>query len=257
MISLTLVHWLFGLTFASHYSPSAGLDTPSPSCDSSALAPLPLIERPATSDTGSVLVLLMTGDGGWASADEGVGRALLARGAAVVGLNMRSYLSRTRSPDELARDVTCIAESYLARWHRNWLMILGYSRGAELAPFAASRLAPALRRRITTLTLVSPARWAGFRFHLIDLFRDVHRDDDLPVAPELEKLADISIVCIAGRRDAAALCPDLAGGRVRVIMLEGGHRIGGGYDAMAEWLVQGLHPPTGRAPPDSGGAGRP
>jgi type IV secretory pathway VirJ component len=195
----------------------------------------------------------MTGDGGWASSDEGVARALLARGAAVVGLNMRSYLSRTRSPDELASDATCIAESYLTRWHRPWLMILGYSRGADLAPFVASRLAPDLRRRITTLTLVSPGRWAGFRFHLIDLVRDVHRDDDLPVAPELEKVADISIVCISGRRDAGALCPDLAGrSRVQVIMLDGGHRITGGYDRMAEWLLQGLHPPEGRAPPDTG-----
>jgi type IV secretory pathway VirJ component len=218
------------------------------SCDSAAIAALPLIERPATSDTNQVLVVLLTGDGGWASADEGVSRALLSHGAAVVGMNMRSYLSRSRSPDEFAGDVTCIAESYMARWRRPWLMLLGYSRGADLAPFAASRLTPDLRRRITTLTLVSPGHWAGFRFHLIDLVRDVHRADDLPVAPELEKLKDLSILCIAGRHDSGALCPGLTGDNLQVITLEGGHRITGGYDAMGEWLVQGLRPPGARPP---------
>jgi type IV secretory pathway VirJ component len=202
-----------------------------------------LIERPATTDSGSVLVLLMTGDGGWASADEGVARALLARGAAVIGLNMRAYLSHVRTPDELAADVACIAESYLGRWHRSWLMLLGYSRGADLAPFAASRLAPELRRRITTVTMVSAGPWAGFKFHLIDLVKDVHRPDDLPVAPELDKLSDLRIVCISGKQDPGALCPGLTGGRVQVIMLDGGHRITGGYEVMAEWLVQGLQPP--------------
>lgn len=208
-----------------------------------ALAHLPLIERPATADTGSVLVLLMTGDGGWASADEGVARALLTRGAAVIGLNMRSYLSRERTPDELAADVSCVAESYLTRWHRSWLMLLGYSRGGDLAPFAASRMEPGLRRRLTTVTLVSAGPWAGFKFHLIDLIKDVHRPEDLPVAPELDKLTDLRVVCIGGKQDTGSVCPSLTGGRVQVIMLDGGHRITGGYEVMAEWLVQGLQPP--------------
>lgn len=235
------MHLVLTLAFA-HFAPPIDRSAPGFLCDSAVVAHLPLIERPATTDTGNVLVLLMTGDGGWASADEGVARQLLARGAAVIGLNMRSYLSRERTPDELADDVSCIAESYLARWHRSWLMLLGYSRGADLAPFAVSRLGPELRRRITTVTMVSAGPWAGFKFHLIDLFKDVHRPEDLAVAPELEKLTDLRVVCIGGRQDTGSLCPGLTGGHVQVIMLDGGHRITGGYEVMAEWLVQGLQP---------------
>jgi type IV secretory pathway VirJ component len=248
LFSYKIVFWvLSSLTVASHDSPvSASPVARQAPCDSATISVLPLIERPATSDTGQVLVVLLTGDGGWASADEGVSRALLTHGAAVVGLNMRSWLSRPRSPDEFAQVVTCIAESYMARWRRPWLMLLGYSRGADLGPFAASRLSPELRRRLTTLTLVSPGQWAGFRFHLIDLVRDVHRADDLPVAPEIEKLKDLSITCISGRRDSNALCPTLSAENVQVVMLEGGHRITGGYEVMAEWLVRGLRSPAAR-----------
>lgn len=213
-------------------------------CDSTHVSSLPLIERPATSDSGRVLVLLMTGDGGWAHSDEGVSRELLARGAAVVGLNMRSYLARTKTPDILGQDVSCVAESYMQRWNRPNLMLLGYSRGADLAPFAASRLPTALRQRITMVALVSPGPWAGFTFHLIDLIRDVHRDDDVAVPPEVERLADLRIVCLYGKKDENSLCPLLNAANIRIVELDGGHRITGGFAAMAEWLADGLRVPS-------------
>lgn len=227
----------------------AAVRAPAQACDSTGLSSLPLIERPATSDSGSVLVLLMTGDGGWAHSDEGVSRELIARGAAVVGINMRSYLSRTKTPDILGRDVTCVAESYLRRWNRSYLMLIGYSRGADLAPFAASRLPPALQQRITMVALVSPGPWAGFTFHLIDLIRDVHRDDDLAVTPEIGRIANLRIVCLYGHKDENSLCPRLSAGNVRVVELDGGHRITGGFAAMAEYLADGLRAPTSQ-PPD-------
>ena len=217
-------------------------------CDSTRLSSLPLIERPATSDSGSVLVLLMTGDGGWAHSDEGVSRELIARGAAVVGINMRSYLSRTKTPDMLGRDVTCVAESYMRRWNRSHLMLIGYSRGADLAPFAASRLPPALQQRLTMVALVSPGLWAGFTFHLIDLIRDVHRDDDVAVTPEIGRLGSLRVVCLYGRTDENSLCPRLSAGNVQVVELDGGHRITGGFAAMAEWLADGLR--AASRPPD-------
>jgi type IV secretory pathway VirJ component len=237
---------MFGLTAA--LVVLAAVQTQGQACDSTRLSALPLIERPATADSGRVLVLLLTGDGGWAHSDEGVSRELLARGAAVVGMNMRSYLSKTKTPDILGQDVSCIAESYMRRWNRPDLMLLGYSRGADLAPFAASRLPSVLRQRLTIVALVSPSPWAGFTFHLIDLIRDVHRDDDLAVGPEIERLADLRLVCLYGQKDENSLCPRLSAGNVKVVELDGGHRITGGFAAMAEWLAEGLRPSTSRPP---------
>lgn len=192
----------------------------------------------------------MTGDGGWAHADEETARELVNRGAAVVGLNMRSYLSRTKTPDIVAQDVRCLAEAYMARWSRPYLMLLGYSRGADLAPFVASRIPDSLRTHLTAVTLVSASQWAGFTFHLIDLVRDVHRDDDLSVTSELEKLRDIRVVCIYGRDDKGAICPQLDGTKVEIIALDGGHRITGGFAAMADKIVDGLRPRPARPPDD-------
>jgi type IV secretory pathway VirJ component len=212
------------------------------SCDSAVVARLPVIERPADSP-GTTLVLLMTGDGGWAKADERVAEGLQARGGAVIGLNMRTYLGHRRSPDEVAADVACLAAIYSIRWRRPRLMLLGYSRGADIAPFVASRLPSDLREALNMVALVSPSQRANFQFHLIDLIRDVHRDDDVPLLPEIEKLRGLNVLCIYGRSDGASLCTQLDASLARIVAREGGHRIVGGFDAMSDVPSEGLRNP--------------
>lgn len=202
---------------------------------------LPVIERPATSDTNATLVLLLTGDGGWAHSDEQVARGLLARGAAIVGMNMRSYLSRRRTPDEVAHDVACLARDYGDRWHRERLMLLGYSRGADVAPFVAARWPEDLRARLNMVALVSPAPAANFQFHLIDLIEEVERPDDVPIAPEFEHLRGLRVVCISGKEESRSGCRSADTTIVARYEREGGHRLTGGFDAVVSILEAGLH----------------
>jgi type IV secretory pathway VirJ component len=209
-------------------------------CDVAATARLPLVERPAEGDSGTALVVLLTGDGGWANSDEQVARGMVARGGAVIGLNMRSYLKDRKTPDTVAHDVACLTSLYLARWHRTRVMLLGYSRGADIAPFVATRLPGDLRARLNMLAMVSLAPAANFQFHLIDLLRDVKRSDDVPVRPELEKLRGLNMLCIYGVDDETSACPSLPGDLVRSIGRTGGHRITGGFEVMADALAEGL-----------------
>jgi type IV secretory pathway VirJ component len=221
-------------------------------CDAR-LAKLPLIERPARSDSNATLVVLLTGDGGWVSSDQRVAEGLLSRGAAVIGLNMRAYLGTRRTPDAVAHDVACIAHRYLTTWKRDRLMLLGYSRGADAAPFVASRLPDDLRGKLNMVALVSLSSRANFQFHLIDLVRDVERPDDVLVAPELERLRGMNVICVYGTEEPNSACRDADSTIVTRYSRDGGHRITGGFEAMAGILEQGLRPapkpPTPNAPP--------
>ena len=235
MPALTLLSAMLGL---------APLTAPPVGCISTQGTPLPLIERPATTGSGP-LVLLLTGDGGWANADQKVAEGLVARGSPVIGVNMRAYLGTRRSPDEVARDLACIASAYLTRWQRERVLLLGYSRGADIAPFVAARWDTDLRSRLVLVALISMARRANFQFHLVDLFRDVRRPDDVPLAPEIEKLRGLRVLCVYGRDDETSGCPEADSTVVRRVAREGGHRITGGFDAIAELLSPALSP-TGR-----------
>jgi type IV secretory pathway VirJ component len=219
-------------------SPQASVSSPT---DSALVAALPLVERPATLP-GRTVVLLLTGDGGWAGADEKVAVGLRADGAAVVGVNMRAYLGSPRTPEQVASDLAMVARTYQARWHRDRLLLLGYSRGADIAPFVAARWPADLRARLDLVALISLSSFANFHFHWVDLVRDVRRDDDLPVAPELQRLRGLHVICVYGMGEGNSGCRDADSTVVTRYAREGGHRITDGFEAVRSLLEAGLTP---------------
>lgn len=205
--------------------------------------PIPVIERPEDGGAGP-LTLLLTGDGGWANADQKVAEGLHARGAAVVGVNMRAYLADGRTPDEAARDMACVVRRYGARWQRERILLLGYSRGADIAPFVAARWPADLRARVVMVALISMSQRANFKYHLIDLVRDVERPDDVEIAPELARLRGLDVICVYGAGDAHSGCPTADSTIVSRYPREGGHRVTGGFDAIVDLLAPALAPAT-------------
>lgn len=214
-------------------------NSPSDSCLTSTIAALPLIERPAPSGAGP-LTLLLTGDGGWAKADAKVADGLVARGSPVLGVNMRSYLNGKRSPDQVAFELQCVARTYMERWQRERILLLGYSRGADIAPFVAARWPADLRERVNLVALVAMSRAANFRFHLLDLVHHSDRADDIPIAPELERLRGLNVICVYGVGDADTGCSDADSTVVRRFARPGGHRMTGGFDAIVDLIAPSL-----------------
>jgi type IV secretory pathway VirJ component len=208
--------------------------------DTDAVTDLPLVEVPS-SEPGRAFAVLITGDGGWAAADKELSSALVAHGVPVVGLNSPRYISRARSPNEISSDLARILRHYGRTWARDEVVVIGYSRGADLAPFMISRLPDDLRRRIALVALLGPSEWAGFQFHVIDLVKTIHRDGDLAVAPEIAKLKGTPVLCIYGNDDHDAICPSLDSTLARPILREGGHRVDGREgSALADTILRAL-----------------
>lgn len=209
----------------------AGAVAQSPT-DSTAVSRLPIVEVPAR-DTGARLVVFLSGDGGWADIDRRIATRLAQRGDAVVGLNLRDYLKTKRTPAEVSDAVAAIARVYGARWHRAELVVVGFSRGANLAPFAVSRLPSELQHRLHGVGLIGLNRAANFKWHLQDVFRDVSRDDDVPTLPELAKLRDVPVVCVYGSEENESACRSTAPA-VKRVQRRGGHHLDGDYEAVAD-----------------------
>jgi type IV secretory pathway VirJ component len=180
------------------------------------------VEVPA--DSGHALALLLTGDGGWARGDRALAQALVRGGVAVLALDTRAYLRAAhRTPEIAARDAGQILERYAELWHRDRLVLVGYSRGADLAPFIVSRWPAELRARLALLALVGFADHANFEFHWQDLVHDSRRASDLPTRPELERIHGTRVLCVYGAEEKDSLCPSLDGSLARVARIPGGH----------------------------------
>lgn len=204
----------------------AAIITARPLAAQSDVGDLPLSLTPAA--PGPLLAVLLTGDGGWAAGDKSMAQALARRGVAVVGLNSARYVERARTPDQAADDLARIVRHFLGAWHRQRVVLIGYSRGADLIPFMVSRLPADLRNRIALTALLGPGEWASFQFSLLDIARSHARPDTFPVQPEVAKLKGTPVLCLYGSRDRGAICPSLAGARLaRAIEHPGGHRVSG------------------------------
>ena len=195
------------------------------------LAALPLVEVPA--DRGRVLAIFLTGDGGWAALDRSVSRALAKQGVAVVGLKSCDYLAQGRTPEELAGTIARVMDHYMRVWHRDRVALIGYSRGADLVPFAASRLSPEHRYQLALVAMLGLADAAGFECHWSDLVADVRRATDRAVVPELERLADVPLLCIYGTEEERSPCRTGAVPAMQRIARSGGHHFDRDYDAIA------------------------
>ena len=216
--------------------------------DTTALAGLPLVELPPAAPGGpaaGTLAIVLTGDGDWAELVQGVARTLADGGAGVVGLKARAYLTGApRTPDATAADVARIARAYLARWGARRLALVGYSRGADLLPFVASRLPADLRDRVAVVAMLGLAPTTSFEFHWSDLVRDTARPTDLPVAPELVRLRDAvrgaRLLCVYGTAERASGCRDADPSLVTRVARAGEHHFDGDFPALGRLVLDAL-----------------
>ena len=201
---------------------------------------LPLIEIPAARPASDVLAVVLSGDGGWASIDREVGSALARHGVAVVGFDSLQYFWTRRTPDESARALARVVSHYLAAWHKERAALIGYSRGADVLPFIASRLPAELRARVALIALLGPARSVEFEFHLSDWLGGGSDANALATGPEVAKLRGTRVLCVYGRDEAESLCRDLDPALATRDERPGDHHFGGDYEALAQAILAAL-----------------
>ncbi|HEX5075191.1 MAG TPA: AcvB/VirJ family lysyl-phosphatidylglycerol hydrolase [Gemmatimonadaceae bacterium] len=203
--------------------------------------PLHVVPTKSPSPTSTAAVFL-SGDGGWAGLDRRVAEDLAAHGVSVVGLDSRAYLMKAKTPDEAAADVARVMRHYTTEWAAQHVALVGYSRGADMAPFIVNRLPSDLRSELALVVLLGPAERASFQFHWTDLLTDISKPSDPPILPELERLRGIPVLCVYGKDEKESLCRLADTSAVRVDKRKGRHHFDGDYDAIAAEIIRLLTP---------------
>ncbi|MGC4028965.1 MAG: AcvB/VirJ family lysyl-phosphatidylglycerol hydrolase [Steroidobacteraceae bacterium] len=222
------------------YSRLAALSTATQPPPPGSLADLPVIEIPATAggDSGNTFAVLLSGDGGWAGLDKQVAAALAARGIPVVGFDSLRYFWKKRTPETLAQDLDQLLRYYAAQWKKSRVLLLGYSQGADVLPFAVNRLPAASRAMLVRTVLMGLGEKASFEFHLTNWVGGSR--DALPILPEAQKLKAREVLCLYGSDDRESLCPKIPPGHVTAEPLPGGHHFDGAYGELAARIMAGL-----------------
>lgn len=198
------------------------------------LSGLPIIEVPVKT-AGDTLAIILSGDGGWAGLDKEVAAELAQSGIPVAGLDSLRYFWSKRTPAGLAADLDRIIRYYCAHWQRRRVLLIGYSQGADVLPFAVARLPAVTRQTVALTALLGLGEQAHFEFHFSDWVTPGR--DGLPIAPEIASLKSGKLLCIYGEDESDSLCPTIASARVRTARLPGGHHFNGNYRHLAKLII--------------------
>jgi type IV secretory pathway VirJ component len=215
--------------------------------DPNSLKDLPLIEVPpegaALAPGGPpqpYIAIIYSGDGGWRDLDRTLGQVLSAHGVPVVGVDSLLYFWQPKRPEIVAHDLERIIEHYRKEWHAEKVVLVGYSFGADIMPFAYNRLEPAVQADVAEVSLLGLSRNANFEISVEGYFEDAKTAASQPVEPELAKMPSPLVQCFYGEEEATeSACTTPAGEKTEIIKTVGGHHFGDDYDALAMDIMNG------------------
>jgi len=179
--------------------------------------------------------LLLTGDGGWAGLDQELAARLAANGVPTVALNSLKYFWTRRTPQETAEDVARVLRHYLAAWHAQRVLMIGYSFGADVLPFVVNRLPPDLRARIASVSLLGIDAHASFEVHVAEWVGGEHGGP--PTRPELAEITSVPVLCIYGEGETDSICPQMPPGTIAHEQIGKGHHFSGEYALLADRIL--------------------
>ena len=148
------------------------------------------------------------------------------------------YFWSERTPERIAADLDLILDRYRDAWQRPEVILIGYSFGADVLPFAYNRLTPEHQRSVRRLALLGLSSTASMVIRVAGwLGIDA---GGLPTAPELARLPPGLVQCFYGSEEEDTACTSPALKGALLVRTSGGHHFDGNYEALADAILAGV-----------------
>jgi type IV secretory pathway VirJ component len=206
------------------------------------LGDLPVVEVPAqpSAPPSDSFAIIMSGDGGWAGIDQNIAAGLSAKGIFVVGWDSLRYYWTARTPEGLAADTDKLIRYYLSHLGKKHVLLIGYSQGADVLPFAVNRLPAATKAAVSLMAILGMSEHALFEFHVSSWISDDNSGPE--TLPEVNRISGMPVLCIYGEDENDSLCPKLDANKFKIVKVKGGHHFDGNYAALADDILAAAKP---------------
>jgi type IV secretory pathway VirJ component len=205
--------------------------------DSVYVSKLPVHAFPArNTNPDKPLIVIISGDGGWNSFIDGLAGTYTRNGYDVAGVDALKYFWHKTDPGAASSDFSKIIGFYARKWHRNEVVVIGYSFGADVLPFIFNDFPADIKNRIN---LMSPSHHATFEFQLTGWLTG---DSNSPyhVVPEIKKITGPGLMVIYGKKESETLVGDLPASKVSFVGVEGGHHYNDNYRALTTPVLKAI-----------------
>jgi type IV secretory pathway VirJ component len=198
---------------------------------------LPATESRSTGNR-DYYVIFLTGNGGRQNLVQSITHYLNIKNVSVLALNTKKYLWSEKDPDQIGCDLEALIDRYNKKWGEKKVVIIGFSMGAEVLPFALNCMEDKYLNEITDLILIGPWQKATFKIRLKDYYLEVNNGSD--IYPELLKMKTKKGYVICDDNEFSICRKDLDG-VIDYDLLEGGHHFGRNYIALSKLIGKRLN----------------
>ncbi len=200
---------------------------------------LPLTIVSATKKNTLPFVFMISGDGGWTSFDQSLAEALAAKGIYVVGLDAQKYFWNEKTPDNTAAEINKVILKYQAQFGKKNFILAGYSFGASVIPFLATRLPSDMEKNLKGVFSLSPDGEADFEIHISDMLNFGKAKGKYNVVSEMKKIKGLKPVCIFGKEEDDDGKAGFLKNGIKVINIPGNHHYDKDYMRIAS-IISGI-----------------
>jgi len=195
---------------------------------------LPLVFY-SSADTSRPLIFYISGDGGINKFSTSFMQVLNKQGYAVIGLNSKDYFWSRKKPGDAAKAIEAGINETNKLWKKKNIVLIGYSFGADVAPFMLTNFSAALTGKINHLILLSPSPKTDFEIHVLQML-GWEKNSGESVPAEINKLLK-PVTIIVGDDENEFPFSELTIKNKQVIKMPGGHHYDGDVNALCRQII--------------------
>lgn len=118
------------------------------------------------SNSDKPVIFYISGDGGFNSFSKTLSKELHRNGYDVFALNTKKYFWKKKTPLQVSQDTESFLKEVTKDRKNKKIIIVGYSYGAEVAPFIFNRFDEDFQKNIQDLMIIGPTKFNDFEIHL-------------------------------------------------------------------------------------------
>lgn len=204
------------------------------------ISSLPVVAYAAKNNNAQkAFVLYLSGDGGENSFSKSMMEQVTSKGYRAVLFNSQKYFWSKKTPEQTASDVEKVIKYYQSQWKLKNVILIGYSFGADVAPFIATRLSPETYAAVKNIVLMSPSQATDFEVHVAQLFGS-GKSTGSSVPEEINKIKQKALLIIQGLKESEKIESTSLKVSYKLIGLKGGHRYESDTSEVANTIFKNL-----------------
>jgi type IV secretory pathway VirJ component len=186
-------------------------------------------------DTTKPVLFYISGDGGWNKFSNSFVQNLNAKGYEVVGLNAREYFWHKKDARQTGKDVSAIIATHMKNRRVKSFILIGYSFGADVMPFAATHGSDGVMDSLKYIILMSPSVKTDFEVHVSELL-GIGSSSGESVTAEINKITKPLLFVFGDKEDNFPL-KDIRIKNYKTATLPGGHHYDGDPAAVCNLIL--------------------